>query len=196
VGAINVDVGSYVYDRTVFNASPVAVVVRPGPMRVKLDVPERYLDSIVPGTEVAMVVDTLGGAEYTGKIVTQSPVVDDRTRTANVELEVENADGRLRHGMFGRMKLVVERRDDVLSVPLGSVSWEGEKTIVYRLEGGEVRRVEVKPGLRNSSKVEIAGGVSEGDRVVVGGLIDLENGEKVEVRGREAGNGERGAGAQ
>ncbi|HPQ81944.1 MAG TPA: efflux RND transporter periplasmic adaptor subunit, partial [bacterium] len=152
--------------------------------------------SIVPGTEVAMVVDTLGGAEYTGKIVTQSPVVDDRTRTANVELEVENADGRLRHGMFGRMKLVVERRDDVLSVPLGSVSWEGEKTIVYRLEGGEVRRVEVKPGLRNSSKVEIAGGVSEGDRVVVGGLIDLENGEKVEVRGREAGNGERGGGAK
>lgn len=191
VGAVNVDVGSFVYDRTVFNAQPAAVVVRPGPMRVKLDIPERYLEAIRPGTEISMIVDTLGGTEYKGTIVTQSPVVNEKTRTANVEVEVENADGRLRHGMFGRLKLVVERRDGVLLAPLAAVSWEGEKTIVYRIADGKVHRIEVKPGLRNTTRVEILEGIAEGEDVAVGSLLDLEEGEAVKVKEQGAGAGER-----
>ena len=182
VGAINVDVGSFVYDRTVFNAKPAAVVVLPGPMRVKLDVPERYLEVIQPGTPVTMVVDALGNAEYQGTIVTRSPVVNEKTRTANVEVEIPNTDGKLRHGMFGRLKLVVERREGVLSVPVDAVSWEGEKTIVYRIADGKVHRIEVKPGMRNTVNVEILEGLAEGDEVATGRLLDLEEGEAVTVK--------------
>jgi membrane fusion protein, multidrug efflux system len=177
VGSIAVDVGSFVEP-----ARPVATVVRPGNMRVKLDVPERYLDAIAPGATVSLVVDTLGGAEYQGTTVTRSPVVNEKTRTANVEVEVANTDGRLRHGMFGRLKLVVERRDDVLLVPLAAISWEGEKTIVYRIADGKVHRVEVKPGLRNTASVEILEGIAEGDRLATGRLLDLEEGEAVNVQ--------------
>ena len=182
VGAINVDVGAFVYDRTVFNAKPAAVVVLPGPMRVKLDIPERYLEVIQPGTPVTMVVDSLGNAEYAGTIVTRSPVVDEKTRTANVEVEIPNTDGRLRHGMFGRMKLIVERHEGVLAVPIDAVSWEGEKTIVYRIADGKVHRVEVKPGMRNTVNVEILEGLDEGDQVATGRLLDLEEGEAVTVK--------------
>ena len=182
VGAINVDEGAFVYDRTVFNASPAAVVVQPGPMRVKLDVPERYLDSISVGAPVTMIVDTLGGAKYEGSIAARSPVVSDKTRTARVEVEVQNTDGRLRHGMFGRLKLAVDKRDGVIVAPLSAVSWEGEKTIVYQIVDGKVRRVEVKPGMRNGEQVEILDGLSEGWEVATGRLIDLEDGEAVTVK--------------
>ncbi|MFH0800088.1 MAG: efflux RND transporter periplasmic adaptor subunit [Pseudomonadota bacterium] len=183
VGTINVDVGAYVYDRSIAGQQlPVAVVVRPGAMRVKLDIPERYLEAIRPGAPVTMIVDTLGGAEYRGTIVTESPVVNEKTRTANVEVEIPNTDGRLRHGMFGRMKLAVEHRDGVLIAPIAAVSWEGEKTIVYRIADGKVHRIEVKPGLRNTVNVEILEGLAEGDRVATGRLIDLEEGEVVNVR--------------
>lgn len=177
VGNISVDVGSLVEP-----ARPVATVVRPGSMRVRLDIPERYLDAVAPGAAVKLVVDTLGGAEYPGTIATRSPVVSEKTRTANVEVEVENSDGRLRHGMFGRLKLAVERRDGVLIAPLAAISWEGEKTIVYRISDGKVQRVEVKPGLRNTVNVEILEGIAEGDRLATGRLLDLEDGEAVNVK--------------
>jgi multidrug efflux pump subunit AcrA (membrane-fusion protein) len=184
VGKINVDVGTYVYERTTFTKEPIAVVVRPGPMRVKLDVPERYLETIHPGTEVTMIVDTLGGARYDGTISSSSPVVDEQTRTAKVEVEVPNTDGRLRHGMFGRINLVVEQHDGALVVPYSAISWEGEKQFAYRIVDGKAKRTEIKPGMRNDVDVEIVGGLSDGDEVAVGNLLDIEDGEKVALKAK------------
>ena len=182
VGTIDVDVGTYVYDRSVFSQKPVAVVVHPGPMRVRIDVPERYLDAIKLGTKVEMKVDALGEEKYDGTIVTSSPVVDEKTRTARIEIDVPNSDGRLRHGMFGRIDLVVEQHDGVIVVPAKAVSWEGDKQFVYRLSDGRVHRVQVKPGLRNEEDVEIVEGLDEGVDVAVGNLLQLEDGEAVTVK--------------
>lgn len=183
VGSITVDVGSFVYDRTVFAAqNAVAVVVRPGTMKVKLDIPERYLGAILPGTEVSLSVDSLNGDPYKGKIVTSSPVVNEKTRTANIEVEVENTDGRLRHGMFGRMKLVVERHDDVLIIPVNAVSWEGEKQFIYKVADGKVHRTEIKIGMRNDVHVEVTQGASENELLAVGDLIDLRDKEPVTIK--------------
>ncbi len=182
VGSILVDVGTFVYDRTVFSEQPVAVVVRPGVMRVKLDIPERYLGVILPGTEVTMKVDSLDGDGYTGTIITSSPVVNEKTRTANVEVEIPNTDGRLRHGMFGRLNLVVERKDGVLIVPFNAVSWEGEKQFVYKVADDKVHRAEIKIGMRNDTHVEVAEGTAENDTLAVGSLIDLKDGEAVIVK--------------
>ena len=183
VGSITVDVGTFVYDRTVFSVqNAVAVVVRPGIMKVKLDIPERYLGVILPGTEVSLSVDSLNGDAYKGRIVTSSPVVNEKTRTANVEVEVENTDGRLRHGMFGRMKLVVDRHSDVLVVPVNAISWEGEKQFAYKIADGKVHRTEVKVGMRNDLHVEITEGAAEDDLLAVGDLIDLKDGELVSIK--------------
>lgn len=176
VGTISVDVGSFV-DPT----RPVATVVRPGKMRVKLDVPERYLEAINPGTEVKMSIDSLGGDTYNGKIITSSPVVNPKTRTANVEAEVPNTDGRLRHGMFCRMNLIVEHHADALTVPMDAISWEGENQFVYKIKDGKLERAQVKTGLRNDVHVEILDGVAEGDQVVHGDLLSLKDGEMVSI---------------
>lgn len=182
VGSIDVDVGAHVYDRSVLSQKPAAVVVRPGTMRVKLAIPERYLGAILPGTDMSMKVDSLGDEPFSGTITTSSPVVDEETRTANVEAEVENTDGRLRHGMFGRIYLVVDRRADTLIVPNGAISWEGDRQFVYKIKDGSVHRTEVRVGMRNDLHVEITEGVAEGDLLAVGSLIDLKDGEKVLIR--------------
>lgn len=177
VGRILADVGTEVDSQT-----PVAVVVRPGKMRVKLDVPERYLNAILPGTIVSMRVDYLDGETFEGRIVTLSPVIDQKTRTGRIEVELPNEDNKLKHGMFGRINLVVERHDGVLVVPLGSVSWEGNKEFVLKVADGRVMRAEVKTGLRNDTHVEVLAGVAEGDTLVIGELIELKEGEVVTVR--------------
>lgn len=177
VGTISVDVGSNVGPQ-----NPVAVVVQPGQMRVKLDVPAKYLNVIQLGTPVKMKVDSLGDGIFEGTIVTSSPVIDEKTRTAKVEVEMTNKDGILRHGMFAKIDLVVERRGGVIVVPYNSISWEGAKQFVYKIDGEKVFRKEVKVGMRNETHVELLEGASEGDTIVVGKLLDLKDGEQVVVR--------------
>lgn len=177
IGAINVDVGANVDTDT-----NVAKVVRPGKMRVKLDIPERYLNTIIPGTEVKLTVDTLDNKTFDGNIATLGAALDERTRTARVEVDVPNPDNILRHGMFGRMNLVTERKDNVLSVPNETISWEGDKQFVYKVNGDKVERRQVKVGLRNETHVEIAEGVSEGDTLAASNLIDLKDGETVKIK--------------
>lgn len=177
VGTIFADVGA--------NVGPekaVATVVAPGDMKVKLDVPERYIEAIAPGTQVGMTVDSLGGKNFSGAIATKSPVVSEKTRTANVEVVLPNQDGILRHGMFGRMKLVVERHSDVIVAPNASISWEGDKQFVYKIGDGKVKRAQVKAGIRNDAHVEVLEGISEGDVLATGNLIELRDGESVVVK--------------
>lgn len=181
VGTISVDVGT--------NVGPekaVAVVVKPGDMKVKLDVPERYLEVITPGTDVTMIVDSLGGKKFAGTISAKSPVVNEKTRTANVEIVLPNQDGILRHGMFGRMKLVVERHSDVIVAPNASISWEGDKQFVYKIEDGKVKRTQVKVGIRNDAHVEVLEGIIEGDVLATDNLIELKDGESVNIKKPEA----------
>jgi len=182
VGSILVDVGTIVHDRTVFAQDPVAVVVRPGIMRVKLDIPERYLDGIHVGTKVEMKVDYMDKEVFDGTIVTAAPVVDEKTRTANIEVEVPNKNGKLRHGMFGRINLAVEKHENTLVIPLESISWEGDKQFVFRIKDGKANRVQVKTGLRNETHVEILEGIAEGDQLIVGDLLDIKDGEAVAVK--------------
>ncbi len=176
VGQIDVDVGTFVDLK-----DPVATVVRPGKIRVKLDVPERYLDTMKIGSEVQMEVDHLPNEKFTGSITSVSPYLETKTRTAVVEVGMQNEKGLLRHGMFGRLYLVIEEHKGVLSIPNKAVSWEGDKRFVYKIQGNKVSRTQITTGLRDNGNVEVLGGLSEGDAIAIGSLLDLKDNEEVEI---------------
>lgn len=73
---------------------------------------------------------------------------------------------------------------DVLKVPAGALFRRGENWSVFRIEGGRAACREVETGERNESEVEIKGGLSEGDEVVVHPSNDIEDGARVEPQGK------------
>lgn len=181
VASVDVDVGTNVGPN-----KPVAIVVSPNEMRIRLDVPERYLEKIQLGTEVTFTVDYLPGEEYKGKVAVSSPHLDEKTRTAKVEILIPNEALTIRHGMFGKVYLTIDKHEDTLIVPYDAISWEGNKRFVYRVEGDKVRRLEVETGFRNEAESEILRGVEEGDVVATSNLINLSDGEEVDiVKGEE-----------
>lgn len=169
VSRLDVDVGTNVSPNM-----PVAAVIQPGDVRVKLDVPERYLDAIHPDTEVIMLVDYLPDEIFKGKIITLSPALNIKSRTANVEIEIPNAEGKLRHGMFGRINIAVQKKDNALIVPSSSISWEGSRQFIYKVKDGKVFREEAKVGIRNETHVELLEGANEGDILADGNLLNLK----------------------
>ncbi len=80
------------------------VVVQLSPIRLRFQVPERYLGQIKTGDNVSAKVDPYPNEAFTGTIKTVGGVIDPKTRTMFAEAEFANRDGRLRPGLFARVE--------------------------------------------------------------------------------------------
>jgi len=81
------------------------VVVQISPLRLRFDVPERYLSRIGAGDKVSARVDPYPNEVFEGTIKTVGGVIDPKTRTMFAEAEFPNRDGRLRPGLFARVEV-------------------------------------------------------------------------------------------
>jgi RND family efflux transporter MFP subunit len=87
------------------DSSVAFVVVQTSPLKLRFQLPERYLARVRRGQEVRAKVDPYPGATFTGTVSVVGGVVDPATRTVAVEIELANADGRLSPGLFARVEL-------------------------------------------------------------------------------------------
>lgn len=124
----------------------------------------------------AFVQTRQGGTALTGTVDWVGDTVDERTRTQQVRIEIENAGGRLKPGMFVTATVFAEVKPGVLVVPVESVQRQKDEAIVFVAAGeGRFERREVKIGLRDPQMAEITMGLSEGDLVVTRGGFTLKS---------------------
>lgn len=177
VGRVYQDSGANVTPQT-----PIALVVNQSKVRVAVDVPEKYVGKVYRDQAALIKVDAFPDRNFSGKVYRVSPVVDARSRNTVVEVLVDNADARLKSGMFAEVRLIVASRGAALSVPAGAVvAAEGGEFVFTPAEGGLARRVPVKTGIRTSEFVQV-GGLEEGADVVTFGLYGLKDGSKIKVQ--------------
>ncbi|HXU32545.1 MAG TPA: efflux RND transporter periplasmic adaptor subunit [Thermoanaerobaculia bacterium] len=94
------DVGERMGEATV-----AFVIVQTSPLKLRFRLPERYLASVRLGQEVEASVDPYPGETFRGRVKVIGGVVEAATRTVAVETEFPNQDGRLKPGLFARVKL-------------------------------------------------------------------------------------------
>jgi membrane fusion protein (multidrug efflux system) len=80
------------------------VFVQLSPLKLRFQVPERYLGKITVGDRVTARVDPYPGETFEGTIKTVGGIIDPKTRTMFAEAEFANRDGRLRPGLFARVE--------------------------------------------------------------------------------------------
>lgn len=81
------------------------VLVQTAPLKLRFQLPERYLARVRRGQAVRATVDPYPGKTFTGRVSVIGGVVDPQTRTVAVETEFPNADGRLSPGLFARVEI-------------------------------------------------------------------------------------------
>ncbi|HEX9943620.1 MAG TPA: efflux RND transporter periplasmic adaptor subunit [Thermoanaerobaculia bacterium] len=156
-----VSAGNYVAAGT-----PVAVLVRVHPLRLRLAVPEREAAGVQVGQPVDLTVEG-DAAKHTGRVARISPAISEENRTLLVEAEVPNHDGRLRPGSFARAEIVVQSSEPAVLVPASAiVSFAGIEKVIGVEEGKAVEK-RVKTGRRSGDQVEIVEGVEPGEAVVL-----------------------------
>ena len=159
---------------------PLFHIVNTERLEAVLNVPERELATMNADLPVRMRVDAIPGRDFEGIVSRVSPVVDAGTGTVRVTTEFKSS-GALRPGMFGRIEVIYDRRDDVLTVPRTALlEGEGEDA-VFAVRDGKAVRLPVHLGYIDGSVAEIRDGLNEGDTVVTTGKVALRDGSKVQV---------------
>lgn len=138
---------------------------------------ERDLASVRLGQPATITVAAYPGDSFAGKVSFIYPSLDPATRTVAVRLDVPNASGRLKPGMFATVSFDVSSDRPVLVVPSSAVIETGERAFVLVKRGeGLFEPREVKVGGRAEERVAIAENLAPGDTVVASAnfLIDSE----------------------
>jgi membrane fusion protein (multidrug efflux system) len=155
---------------------PLFELVALDPVEVEFHLADRDSARAVVGQEVRVSVAPFPEEHFRGVVTVVSPTIDPRTRTLRVKAEIDNADGRLRPGLFARADLGVAVRRNILLVPEQAILLRSDGAVVYRSrEGNRVERVIVETGEHHGGEVEVASGLAAGDLVVTrgqGGLVD------------------------
>jgi membrane fusion protein, multidrug efflux system len=164
---------------TVNTQQEAFVVTSLDPLLAVLYVPERELTKLAVGQPALISADAVPGRQVQGRIARISPVVDADTGTVRVTVEVSGSDTPLKPGMFARVGVVYDTREDVPLVPIEAVISEDARTSVFVVSDGQAERRNVRTGYRDNGWVEIVEGVAPGERVVVTGQAALRQGSKV-----------------
>ncbi|HVL66100.1 MAG TPA: efflux RND transporter periplasmic adaptor subunit [Vicinamibacterales bacterium] len=121
VGKRYLDPGAFVSPN-----APVASIVDIRSVRMVANVVEKDVRRLSTGMSADVEVDAFPGERFVGKVSRIAPVFDPQTRTAEMEIEVPNGSFRLKPGMYARVALTIDRRENALTVP---------RTAVVELDG-------------------------------------------------------------
>jgi membrane fusion protein (multidrug efflux system) len=183
VGIRSVSLGDYVKDGTdLVNIEDVRI------LKVDFRLPERNFSQIGVGQTVEVVADALPGERWQGLIEAINPKIDANGRSLEIRARLENTSGKLRPGMFVRVRVIVGERANALLVPEEAIVPQGEQFFVYKVVEGTARRVPVKIGVRRDATVEVVQGLAPGDQVVTAGMRLSRDGQPVRIlsSGRDA----------
>jgi len=170
------DRGAFVTTNT-----PLIRIVAMDIVKVVVHVVESELAQFRAGAIAEIRVDTYPDELFRGSVVRISPTVDPESRTADVEIQLDNKDHRLKPGMFARVSLVMQRREGILLLTKDSLLRESGTTGVFVHDSGRALLREVRLGLEGEQYVEILTGLREGDEVIVAGQYELRDGMPVNV---------------
>lgn len=155
-------------------------------IEAEVGVLEADVGKIAPGGAAILAVPALGD---TFRVVVDvvSPQFDAATRTCQVLIRLQNADGRLRPGMFARALIAGERFSDRLLVPREAILTRDSRPLLFKIEDGRAKWLYVELGESNDHMVEIKSVVQGGtleadDRVIVSDHLTLAHDAKVKVR--------------
>ncbi len=150
-------------------------------MLAEIYVSEKEVARLQGGQEARLLARATGEETHRGWIKRILPVVDPRSGTVKVTLEVPSSPGLL-PGMYVEVELVAEVDADALLVPKRALIYDQEQVFVFRVsEDGRVERRLVRPTLENRDFVRISDELEEGDQIVVAGQAGLRDGSEVRI---------------
>lgn len=162
---------------------PVVVIQQIAPVKAVIGVSEQYYALLKKGMQASLQVDALGTETFAGTITNIFPTLDPVTHTVSTEVEVKNADLKLRPGMYARVHIDLGSKE-ALTIPDKAVVRQVGSGVryVFLLQGGKAVYRAVELGELYGDRYEVLGGLEEGDQVITSAPSSLKAGTPVKLR--------------
>jgi membrane fusion protein (multidrug efflux system) len=134
------------------------------------------------GQKTPLRIDALPGAELVGTVDFVSFKADPATKTFLVRTVVDNPEKRIRPGMIGRVAFLRRVIPDAVAAPLFALVDKSGERIVFVEKDGRAESRTVAIGVIEGDRVQILEGLAPGDRLIVKGQTEVEDGMPVNVR--------------
>jgi len=144
-----------------------------------LYIPQSELSKFDVGHTADIEVASMPGTRIPATIQRISPTIDARNGTFRATAMIDNANGNLAPGMFGRFTIAYEQHKAALVIPAEALLDEDDESTVYVVSNGEVVRRTVVTGIESGGNVEILSGLGDDEIIVVVGHSGLRSGSKV-----------------
>lgn len=166
-------------------------------VRLIANIVEKDLRRIKAGMKANVAVDAFPDEQFVGRVAHVAPVLDPATRTATIEVDIDNAAFRLKPGMYAKVTFTVEHKQNILTVPTNAVVDIGGKKGVFVPSEGDVAKFHpIEIGMSDVAQIEV-NGIGEGTRIITTGATSLREGDRIVLLGQGGGRGNangRGAG--
>ncbi len=163
--------------------TPIVTIVRANPIKVRLQVPEKEAGQIGIGLSVSATVAAYTDRNFAGRVSAVNPLVNETSRSLQVEALLENSQNLLRPGMFGTARILQPGGDKGIFVPRAALVGDDKTNTVgvYVIDGdaARLRTVQIDERTRESEEIRILTGINEGERVATTNAEQLFDGVKV-----------------
>jgi RND family efflux transporter MFP subunit len=172
----------------VSQAVPLARIAGGGGLEIRLHVAERFISKMAMNLPCEITLDAWPGYVFNGTVSELSPTVDLASRTMEVRVNVSDPQARLKPGMFARVRIITERKDNIVKIPASAVITRLGEQYVFVLDKDPenpeidiVRKRVVVPGILIDGIMEIQRGLEPDEEVVVRGQTLLDDGSRVNI---------------
>ncbi len=179
-GAVNhlfVDQGEFIG-----RGDPLADIVNVERIKVNVNVPEMDVQYLSRGQDALVRIDAFPEKQIPGLVDFVAYKADPATKTFHVKVLIENPDRTIRPGMIARVGFLRRVIPDALTAPLFALVDKSGERILYVEEDGVVHARTVSLGVIEGDRIQIAEGLEVGDRLIVKGQKEVEEGMRVEVK--------------
>jgi len=166
-------------------------IARVDPLRVYTSVPQSYAPFIKVGAATAVTLQEFPGERFVAKVARTAEAIDPGTRTLLTEVDVPNRSGRLLPGSFAEVHFKVGSNIDKVTVPVNAMLFRSEGTRVAVV--GSDNKVQLRAitiGKDYGTTLEVLGGVSTQDQIVINPADSLEDGQQVNLAPPSPGQGQ------
>lgn len=162
------------------NSTVPFVIADTSKMIVDVSVSEQIINSLANGQIVNVKIAASGSDKLSGKIKTINPAANEKG-TYDVEIEIENASGAIKSGMFAEVSFNKEKGYNSIVLDRDAVVSKNNEDYVFIEKDGIAVKTNVVMGIDDGETVQILDGINLGDNVIVKGQTYLKDGDVVKV---------------
>ena len=195
VGIREVNLGQFVD-----NGDKIVSLQSLDPIFVDFLLPQQLLSQVAPGSRLRVITDVYPGKNFEGELTAVNAEIDPVTRNIRLQGTLQNPEGLLRPGMFGRIILSLGEAEEVTAIPVTAIvaATYGDSVFVViekADEEGDTQLVAeqrfIRTGRTEGDFVAVTEGLQPGETVVSAGAFKLRNGSAIEVNNDMAPRPER-----